>query len=69
MNLEYLIHSALHNKAPLKDFRIYLRCGIQLSRVNQAFGENFAETIAELLVENTGEHVKIYLFEVKILMF
>lgn len=62
MNLEYLIHSALHNKAPLKDFRIYLRCGIQLSRVNQAFGENFAETIAELLVENTAHsasHLKL----------
>ncbi|XP_055616004.1 integrator complex subunit 7 isoform X2 [Toxorhynchites rutilus septentrionalis] len=53
MNLEYLIHSALHNKAPLKDFKIYLRCGIQLSKINQEFGENFAETLAELLVEDS----------------
>ncbi|XP_055525217.1 integrator complex subunit 7 isoform X2 [Wyeomyia smithii] len=62
LNLEYLIHSALHSKAHLNDFRVYLKCGINLAKVNHEFRLNFAEMIAELLVEDCGNsfsHLKL----------
>ncbi|XP_058467251.1 integrator complex subunit 7 [Malaya genurostris] len=62
MNLEYLMHSALNNNQNLKDFRVYLICGIRLSKVHEEFGERFAETIADLLVDdadNSFPHLQL----------
>ncbi|XP_058067155.1 integrator complex subunit 7 [Anopheles bellator] len=53
MHLEFLIHSSLQDKSSLKDFRLYLKCGVQLSKTSREFGENFAEMIAEVLSEDT----------------
>uniref|UniRef100_A0AAG5DHT6 Integrator complex subunit 7 n=1 Tax=Anopheles atroparvus TaxID=41427 RepID=A0AAG5DHT6_ANOAO len=64
MHLEFLIQSSLQDKASLKDFRLYLKCGVQLSKTSREFGESFAEMIAELLSEesnssNSAGHSKL----------
>nr|XP_040236397.2 integrator complex subunit 7 [Anopheles coluzzii] len=63
MHLEFLIQASLQNRASLKDFRLYLKCGVQLSKTCREFGESFAEMIAELLSEehstSTAGHSKL----------
>ncbi|XP_053698173.1 integrator complex subunit 7 isoform X2 [Sabethes cyaneus] len=62
LNLEYLINSALHKEACLKDFRVYLKCGIHLAKLDDEFCLIFAETISELLLEDCGlsfPHLKL----------
>ncbi|XP_055586604.1 integrator complex subunit 7 [Uranotaenia lowii] len=55
MNLEYLTLSALHNKVPLTDLKIYLKCCILYSNYNTDFRENISETMTEMLIDGT-EH-------------
>uniref|UniRef100_A0A182YD83 Integrator complex subunit 7 n=1 Tax=Anopheles stephensi TaxID=30069 RepID=A0A182YD83_ANOST len=63
MHLEYLIQASLQNKSSLKDFRLYLKCGVQLSKTSRELGESFAEMIAEMLSEehsaSTASHSKL----------
>uniref|UniRef100_A0A1Q3G3H8 Integrator complex subunit 7 n=1 Tax=Culex tarsalis TaxID=7177 RepID=A0A1Q3G3H8_CULTA len=62
MNLEYLIYTAFLNKKPLSDMKTYLKCGIQLSKINQEFGQRFGGMIAQLIEEDSGQsppHLKL----------
>uniref|UniRef100_A0A182SHY3 Integrator complex subunit 7 n=1 Tax=Anopheles maculatus TaxID=74869 RepID=A0A182SHY3_9DIPT len=63
MHLEFLIQASLQNKSSLKDFRLYLKCGVQLSKTSRELGESFAEMIAEMLSEehssSTASHSKL----------
>uniref|UniRef100_A0A8D8HB25 Integrator complex subunit 7 n=3 Tax=Culex pipiens TaxID=7175 RepID=A0A8D8HB25_CULPI len=62
MNLEYLIYTAFLTKKPLSDMKTYLKCGIQLSKINKEFGQRFGEMIAQMIEEDAGQspaHLKL----------
>lgn len=35
--------------------KTYLKCGIQLSKINKEFGQRFGEMIAQMIEEDAGK--------------
>lgn len=54
MHMDSLLFTTWYLEAYLKEFSIYLKCGVKLSKTCVSFGENFVDLIGSMLVEKNG---------------
>lgn len=53
LHMDSLLFTTWYSQQCLKEFSIYLKCGVKLSRNSVAFGENFVDLIGSMLVEKS----------------